>query len=102
MQRLPIFFKQREDQFYPAWAFNLPAILTRLPYTLLEVLIWTALTYYIVGLAPDAGRCAEQAALRIFGQLDFCKRIRQLPTCITCLPAARQRVEPHSYQPGDC
>lgn len=57
MHRLPIFFKQREDQFYPAWAFNLPTILTRLPYTLLEVFIWTSLTYYIVGLAPDAGRC---------------------------------------------
>lgn len=59
MQRLPIFFKQREDQFYPGWAFNLPAIITRLPYTLVEVLIWTALTYYIVGLAPDAGRCVR-------------------------------------------
>ncbi|GAQ91789.1 pleiotropic drug resistance protein [Klebsormidium nitens] len=56
VHRLPIFFKQREDQFYPAWAFNLPSIITRLPYTLVEVLIWTALTYYIVGLAPDAGR----------------------------------------------
>jgi hypothetical protein len=71
--RLPIFFKQREDQFYPGWAFNLPSIITRLPYTVVEVLIWTVLTYYIVGLAPDPGRCVHNAVHLFFFPGQICR-----------------------------
>ncbi|KAM0062731.1 putative ABC-type xenobiotic transporter [Helianthus debilis subsp. tardiflorus] len=52
--RLPVFYKQRDSLFYPAWAFALPVWLLRLPLSLLESGIWIVLTYYTVGFAPSA------------------------------------------------
>ncbi|KAJ7565358.1 hypothetical protein O6H91_02G066900 [Diphasiastrum complanatum] len=54
--RLPVFFKQRDLLFYPGWAFSLPTFVLRLPMSLVETGIWVALTYYVMGLAPDASR----------------------------------------------
>ncbi|XP_057789350.1 pleiotropic drug resistance protein 2-like [Salvia miltiorrhiza] len=54
--RLPVFFKQRDALFYPAWAFALPIWLLRLPISVLESGIWIVLTYYTVGYAPSASR----------------------------------------------
>ncbi|XP_073130365.1 pleiotropic drug resistance protein 2-like isoform X2 [Henckelia pumila] len=54
--RLPVFFKQRDALFYPAWAFSLPIWLLRIPLSLMESLIWVALTYYTIGFAPAASR----------------------------------------------
>ena len=34
----------------------MPVTLMRLPYSLLEALVWTVLTYWEIDLAPDAGR----------------------------------------------
>ncbi|KAL8199987.1 hypothetical protein R6Q57_011326 [Mikania cordata] len=51
--RLPVFYKQRDSLFYPAWAFALPVWLLRLPLSLLESGIWILLTYYTVGFAPS-------------------------------------------------
>ena len=31
---LPVYFRQRAAQFFPPWAFGLPAILLRIPYTM--------------------------------------------------------------------
>ncbi|CAN4105847.1 unnamed protein product [Withania somnifera] len=58
--RLPVFFKQRDSLFYPAWAFALPIWLLRIPLSLTESFIWIVLTYYTIGFAP--------AASRFFGQ----------------------------------
>ncbi|KAK2976352.1 hypothetical protein RJ640_014183, partial [Escallonia rubra] len=52
--RLPVFFKQRDSLFYPAWAFALPIWLMRIPISLMESLIWIVLTYYTIGFAPAA------------------------------------------------
>lgn len=54
--RLPVFFKQRDFLFYPAWAFALPIWVLRIPLSLLESGIWIILTYYTIGFAPAASR----------------------------------------------
>ncbi|KAK3034466.1 hypothetical protein RJ639_033322 [Escallonia herrerae] len=58
--RLPVFFKQRDSLFYPAWAFALPIWLLRLPLSVMESGIWIILTYYTVGFAPSATRFFRQ------------------------------------------
>jgi hypothetical protein len=54
--RLPVFYKQRDLMFYPAWAFGLPIWILRIPISFLESLIWIVLTYFTVGFAPSAIR----------------------------------------------
>lgn len=56
IQRLPVFYKQRDLLFYPPWAFVLPTWLLRLPLSLYESLIWLLITYFTIGFAPEAGR----------------------------------------------
>nr|POE81486.1 abc transporter g family member 39 [Quercus suber] len=51
MFRLPVFFKQRDFLFLPAWAFCLLIWLLRIPLSLMESGIWTCLTYYTIGFA---------------------------------------------------
>ncbi|KAG8380610.1 hypothetical protein BUALT_Bualt06G0033600 [Buddleja alternifolia] len=58
--RLPVFFKQRDSLFYPAWAFALPIWLLRIPISFIESGIWIILTYYTVGYAPAASRFFRQ------------------------------------------
>ncbi|KAL6560039.1 Pleiotropic drug resistance protein 2 [Orobanche gracilis] len=58
--RLPVFFKQRDALFYPAWAFSLPLWLLTIPLSLMESLIWIVLTYYTIGFAPEASRFFRQ------------------------------------------
>ncbi|CAI9097793.1 OLC1v1034285C1 [Oldenlandia corymbosa var. corymbosa] len=58
--RLPVFFKQRDCLFYPAWAFGLPIALLRVPLSFMESAIWIILTYYPMGLAPAPGRFFQQ------------------------------------------
>ncbi|CAO2824077.1 unnamed protein product [Amaranthus hypochondriacus] len=54
--RLPMFYKQRDFLFYPAWAYALPVWVLRIPLSFMESAIWTILTYYTVGFAPAASR----------------------------------------------
>jgi hypothetical protein len=54
--RLPVFYKQRDFKFYPAWAFALPIWILRIPPSFLESLIWIVLTYFTIGFAPSASR----------------------------------------------
>ncbi|TYI31311.1 hypothetical protein ES332_A05G444200v1 [Gossypium tomentosum] len=64
--RLPVFFKERDFMFYPAWAFALPIWVLRIPLSLLESGIWIILTYYTIGFAPGASRFFRQF-LAFFG-----------------------------------
>ncbi|XP_027364375.1 pleiotropic drug resistance protein 2-like [Abrus precatorius] len=75
LNRLPVFFKQRDFLFYPAWAFALPIWVLRVPLSLLESGLWIILTYYTIGFAPAASRffrqllaffCVNQMALSLF------------------------------------
>ncbi|XWS59522.1 hypothetical protein CRYUN_Cryun08bG0129100 [Craigia yunnanensis] len=63
---LPVFYKQRDFLFYPAWAFGLPIWVLRIPLSLMESGIWIALTYYTIGFAPSASRFFRQF-LAFFG-----------------------------------
>ncbi|KAF8396443.1 hypothetical protein HHK36_018062 [Tetracentron sinense] len=64
--RLPVFFKQRDFLFYPAWAFGLPIWVLRIPLSFMESGIWILLTYYTIGFAPSASRFFRQF-LAFFG-----------------------------------
>lgn len=61
--RLPVFFKQRDLLFYPAWAFTIPTFLLRIPMSLVEAGIWVVMTYYTIGFAPEASRFFAQFLL---------------------------------------
>ena len=54
--RLPIFYKQRDNQFHPTWAWTLASWILRVPYSVVEAIIWSCVVYYPVGFAPSAGR----------------------------------------------
>ncbi|XP_027349417.1 ABC transporter G family member 39-like isoform X8 [Abrus precatorius] len=64
--RLPVFYKQRDFMFFPAWAFGLPIWVLRIPLSIMESGIWIALTYYTVGFAPGPSRFFRQF-LALFG-----------------------------------
>uniref|UniRef100_A0A803MQI5 ABC transporter domain-containing protein n=1 Tax=Chenopodium quinoa TaxID=63459 RepID=A0A803MQI5_CHEQI len=82
--RLPIFYKQRDFMFYPAWAYALPGWVLRIPLSFMESAIWTILTYYTIGFAPSASRffcqllayfCIHQMALSLFRFIGAAGRI---------------------------
>ncbi|XVF05898.1 hypothetical protein REPUB_Repub06bG0001600 [Reevesia pubescens] len=54
--RLEVFYRQKELRFYPAWAYEIPAGILKIPLSLLESLVWTCLTYYVIGYSPEAWR----------------------------------------------
>ncbi|XP_026442828.1 pleiotropic drug resistance protein 2-like [Papaver somniferum] len=63
---LPVFYKQRDFLFYPAWAYALPIWILRIPLSFMESAIWIILTYYTIGFAPAASRFFRQF-LTFFG-----------------------------------
>ncbi|XVF26439.1 hypothetical protein REPUB_Repub14bG0016500 [Reevesia pubescens] len=60
VMKLPVFYKQRDFLFYPAWAFSLPIWVLRIPLSFMESAIWIILTYYTIGFAPSASRFFRQ------------------------------------------
>ncbi|XP_043723660.1 ABC transporter G family member 31-like isoform X2 [Telopea speciosissima] len=56
ISRLPIFYKQRDNLFHPAWAWSIPSWLLRVPYSIIEAVVWSCVVYYTVGFAPSTGR----------------------------------------------
>lgn len=61
--RLPVFFKQRDLLFYPAWAYTFPTYLMRIPQSIVESGLWVSLTYYVIGFAPEPSRFFKQYLL---------------------------------------
>lgn len=59
--RLPVFYKQRDLLFYPAWAFALPSMVLSIPSSIVEAGIYTLITYYGMGFTPEASRYAHQS-----------------------------------------
>ncbi|KAK9161847.1 hypothetical protein Syun_008188 [Stephania yunnanensis] len=51
-----VFYKQKQSLFYPAWAYAIPAAVLKIPVSVAESVIWTALTYYVIGYSPEFGR----------------------------------------------
>ncbi|GLJ45897.1 hypothetical protein SUGI_0966190 [Cryptomeria japonica] len=63
LDKLPVFYKQRDLMFYPAWAYSIPIWITQIPVSLLESFVWVALTYYGIGYAPSPSRFFRQFLL---------------------------------------
>ncbi|PQP96196.1 ABC transporter G family member 31 [Prunus yedoensis var. nudiflora] len=64
ISRLPVFYKQRDNFFHPAWAWSIVSWLLRVPYSVIEAIVWSCVVYYTVGFAPAAG--VHQMALGLF------------------------------------
>ncbi|KAL8545345.1 hypothetical protein ACS0TY_005499 [Phlomoides rotata] len=64
--KLPVFYKQRDLKFCPAWAYAIPATILKIPVSMLEAIVWTSLTYYVIGFTPEAGRFFRQLMI-VFG-----------------------------------
>jgi hypothetical protein len=54
--KLPVFFKQRDLLFFPAWAYTIPSWILKIPITFIEVGGYVFMTYYVIGFDPNAGR----------------------------------------------
>ncbi|XP_010516996.1 PREDICTED: ABC transporter G family member 33 [Camelina sativa] len=63
VQRLSVFYKQKQLCFYPAWAYSIPATVLKVPLSFIESLVWTCLTYYVIGYTPEAYRFFRQFIL---------------------------------------
>uniref|UniRef100_A0A7N0VKM0 ABC transporter domain-containing protein n=1 Tax=Kalanchoe fedtschenkoi TaxID=63787 RepID=A0A7N0VKM0_KALFE len=61
--RLNVFCKQRDMHFYPAWAYTIPAVILRIPFSILDAILWTSLTYYVIGYSPEPERFFRQLLL---------------------------------------
>ncbi|CAA7049392.1 unnamed protein product [Microthlaspi erraticum] len=60
IQRLPVFYKQRDLLFHPPWTYALPTFLLGIPISIFETTAWMVVTYYTIGYAPDADRFFKQ------------------------------------------
>jgi ABC-type multidrug transport system permease subunit len=56
IQRLPVFYKQRDLLFHPPWTFSLPTFLLGIPISIFESVVWVTITYYMIGFAPELSR----------------------------------------------
>ncbi|KAI7742385.1 hypothetical protein M8C21_015295, partial [Ambrosia artemisiifolia] len=74
VMRLPVFYKQRDSLFYPAWAFAIPIWLLKIPISVIESVIYIVITYYTIGFAP--------AAYRFFKQLLAYISVHQMALCL--------------------
>ncbi|KAF8032639.1 hypothetical protein BT93_D1534 [Corymbia citriodora subsp. variegata] len=72
IDRLPVFYKQRDLHFYPSWAFSLPPSILRFPLSIIEVGLVVATTYFIIGFDPSVTRLLKQyVAIVLSGQMSY-------------------------------
>ncbi|KAK1401931.1 ABC transporter domain-containing protein [Heracleum sosnowskyi] len=64
--RLPVFYKQRDLCFYPAWGYAIPAAILKIPLSIMESIVWVCLTYYVIGYSPEPERFFRQLLLIFF------------------------------------
>lgn len=60
LSRLAVFYKQRDFYFYPAWTYSIPAVILKIPFSMLDAFLWTVLTYYVIGYSPEPERFVYQ------------------------------------------
>ncbi|KAJ7955316.1 Pleiotropic drug resistance transporter [Quillaja saponaria] len=63
LTRLPVVYKQKGFYLYPAWAYAIPASVLKIPFSLVDSLLWTAITYYVIGYSPEVERFLHQFLL---------------------------------------
>ncbi|KAM3193834.1 hypothetical protein ACQJBY_070459 [Aegilops geniculata] len=56
IDRLPVFYKHRDNYFYPAWAYAIPSFILKIPFSLVGSVALTSTSYYLIGYAPEASR----------------------------------------------
>ncbi|XP_030549974.1 ABC transporter G family member 38-like isoform X1 [Rhodamnia argentea] len=72
IDKLPVFYKQRDLHFYPSWAFSLPSSILWFPLSIIEVALAVGTAYYIIGFDPSVIRLLKQyMALVLSGQMSF-------------------------------
>ncbi|XP_022144931.1 ABC transporter G family member 38 [Momordica charantia] len=72
IEKLPVFYKQRDLLFYPSWAFSLPSSILGIPMSFIEVALWVATTYYVVGFDPSFTRLLKQFFVySLSGQMSY-------------------------------
>jgi hypothetical protein len=54
--KLPVFFKQRDLLFFPAWAYTIPTWILKIPVSFVEVGGFVFMAYYVIGFDPNVGR----------------------------------------------
>jgi hypothetical protein len=54
--KLPVFFKQRDLRFFPAWAYTIPTWILKIPVSFVEVGGFVFMAYYVIGFDPNVGR----------------------------------------------
>ena len=86
IERLPVYWKHRSNKLYPSWAYILPTMMLRLPFSFVEGVVWTALTYWVIGFAPTASRSAQSAPLHKF----------QMAEAQGCLQTANEEAKKRS------
>ncbi|KAL7119863.1 hypothetical protein ACP275_02G087500 [Erythranthe tilingii] len=86
--RLPVFYKQRDLYFYPAWAYAIPATILKIPLSILEALVWTGLTYYVIGYTPEPGRFFRQMIVIFAAHMASISMFRFLASVFTTVVAA--------------
>ncbi|KAI5669463.1 hypothetical protein M9H77_19316 [Catharanthus roseus] len=64
--KLPVFYKQRDLLFFPAWTYALPTWILKIPISLVETAFWVGMTYYVIGYDPNVGRFFKQYLVLIF------------------------------------
>jgi len=50
-----VWFKHRDARFYPAWIHGLAMSLSQVPITILEVVVFSSIVYFMMGFA--LGEC---------------------------------------------
>lgn len=60
IDKLPVFYKQRDLRFYPSWAFSLPAAVIQIPVSFIEVTLYVLTVYYMMGFNPSVPRSILQ------------------------------------------
>ncbi|XP_037413167.1 ABC transporter G family member 37 [Triticum dicoccoides] len=63
VMKLPVFFKQRDLLFFPAWAYTIPSWILQIPITFVEVGVYVFTTYYVIGFDPSVSRFFKQYLL---------------------------------------
>ncbi|KAF8696867.1 hypothetical protein HU200_036506 [Digitaria exilis] len=93
VMKLPVFFKQRDLLFFPAWAYTIPSWILQIPITFLEVGIYVFTTYYVIGFDPSVSRFFKQYLLLL--------ALNQMSSALFCFIAGvgRDMVVSHTFGP---
>ena len=64
---MDVFYKQRDNLYYPVTAFAAPAVLLRVPLSAVIALAWALITYFPCNMDPSPGRCAAYSVFADYG-----------------------------------